>query len=131
MQATLPTYAQQLQMMSGKAMPLEIAWETLEKKPEAVGELLNAALTPVLGGFAFLGQDTAMRAAIGELVNKVLVRKAGGPGEHGFALKDGVLIYSAFLASGMPMMDPQTAAGILRAILSTAKQARRPRRRRK
>jgi hypothetical protein len=123
MQAILPTYAQQIQMMSGKALPLEIAWDSLERRADAIGELLNAALTPVLGGFAFLGQDMAMRAAIGEHVDKIIVRKAAGPAEHGFALKDRVLVYSAFMAAGMPMMDPQTASGILRAILSAATAA--------
>jgi hypothetical protein len=117
MEGVLSSYGPQLEAMLGKALRLEIDWDSLERRLESVGELLNASLGPVLGGLAFLGQDVEFREKIGRAVNMILLRKAGGPTEHGFTLRDGVLTFSAFLSPGMPVMDPQLSAGVLKGIL--------------
>jgi hypothetical protein len=118
-QATLPAFASQLQLMLGRAVPLEIAWETLDRKIEAGGMLLNACLTPVLGGLGMLGQDPAIRDALAARVDKIVLRQSDAPANLGFSLDDRVLTYAAVLSATVPTMDPQTAANLLRELLTS------------
>ena len=118
-QAMLPVYANQLQLTVGRALPLEIAWDTLGNKVEAVGQLLNAGLTPVLGGLGMLGQDPAIRDAIAKRVDKIVLRKSDTLSDHGFSLDDRILTFAAVLSPTVPTMDPQTAANLLRALFAS------------
>jgi hypothetical protein len=116
--AMLPAYAQQCTMLLNKPVPFEIEWPTVDHNPEVIGLLLNASLTPLLGGIALLAQDKIRCAQLHTLLDRILIRQAHAPTEHGFAFDAGVLSFSAYLSPGMPPMDPQLAASLLGAVLN-------------
>jgi hypothetical protein len=118
--AMLPAYAQQCTMLLNKPVPFEIEWPTVDHNPEVIGLLLNASLTPLLGGIALLAQDKIRCAQLHTLLDRILIRQAHAPTEHGFAFDAGVLSFSAYLSPGMPPMDPQLAASLLGAVLNKA-----------
>jgi hypothetical protein len=117
-QAVLPAYSNNLQLMVGQAIPLEIAWDTLGRQLVAPGQLLNAALTPLLGGLGMLGQDAVMREAIAKRIGKIVLQQAAAAADHGFSLKDRILTFAAVLSPTVPTMDAPTAAIVLRALLT-------------
>ena len=125
LEAVLPAYAQQCTMMLGKGVTFGIEWESLTGGVEAMGMLLNAGLTPVLGGLAILMSDAKRKAQAQEAISRVVLRQAAAGGEHGFTLREGTLRYAVMVSPAMPTMDPQLAATLLGRVLDAQGVARR------
>ena len=121
----LPVYAQQCAMILGKAVTFGIEWESLTGGVEAMGMLLNAGLTPVIGGLAILLSDAKRKQQAQEAISRVVLRQTMAGSEHGFTLKDGTLTYAVMVSPAMPTMDPQLAATLLGTVLDTQTRARR------
>lgn len=118
--AMLPAYAQQCTLLLKKPVAFAIDWNTVDPRPEVIGMLLNASLSPVLGGIALLTQDKIRHAQLHTLLERVLIRQAHIPTDHGFAFDAGTLRFTAFLSPTMPPMDPQLAATLLGVLFNNA-----------
>ena len=125
LEAVLPAYAQQCTMMLGTGVTFGIEWESLTGGVEVMGMLLNAGLTPVLGGLAILMSDAKRKAQAQEAISRVVLRQAAGASEHGFTLREGTLRYAVMVSPAMPTMDPQLAATLLGRVLDAQGVARR------
>ncbi len=126
MNAALPIYAAQFEQLLGKPIPFEIDWNSLDGDALAIGELLNAGLTPILGGLSILGSDAEIRRRIHTLIKKITLRRAAAAPHHGFTLEKSTLVYSAFLSKVIPATDPQLAATLLRTMLVDAPSPQSP-----
>ena len=119
MDATCESMGQQIAMFLGKAIPLALDWASIPKAVEAAGDLLNHGLSPVLGGLAVLSQSPPDRAAAVEKVGAIVLRAAEKPAAQGFSMEDATLVFSTCLGARTPVMDPQTAAGLLTKTLAS------------
>ena len=118
----LAVYRQQMVMMVGKAVSVEIDWESVDGDQQAAGELLNAGLTPTIGGMAILGQDAAMRKAIKQKVERIVLQRATR-GTGGVLLNAGNLFFVVRAVAGMPPMEPAVAAKLMGGVLRETKKA--------
>ena len=125
LEAVLPAYAQQCTMILGKGVTFGIEWESLTGGVEAMGMLLNAGLTPMLGGLAILLNDAKRKQQAQEAISRVVLRQAAGASEHGFTLRNGILTYAVLVSPAMPTMEPQLAATLLGTVLDTQGLANR------
>ena len=116
---------QQCAMILGKAVTFAIEWESLTGGVEGMGMLLNAGLTPVIGGLAILLADAKRKEQAQGAISRVVLRQASGASEHGFTLKGGTLTYAVVLSPAMPTMEPQLAATLLGRVLDSQGLARR------
>ena len=121
----LPVYAQQFAMILGKPVEFEIEWESVKGGMEGMGNLLNAGLTPTVGGLAILASDPKKKLQAHTMISKVILRQAATASEHGFSLKNSTLTYSAALMPGVAPMDPQLAALLLGTVLKSGGLAKR------
>jgi hypothetical protein len=116
---TMPVYAQQMLAMVGKAIAIDIEWDTISNE-QALGDVMNVGFSPVIGGIATLAyQDAEFKAKLIATVDRVLIRNTTDATKQGFSLEGRQLNYTIVLIPGMPALDTSIAATLLKTLLSS------------
>ena len=114
----LPNFSQQFAAMLGKPIPVTIDWESLEGDPMALSVLLNASLTPIMGGLAALSQEPGYRDDVVKFIDEIELHRAASAEDQAIRLHEGVLTMSVFTTEAdAPPMSPEEATSIFRGII--------------
>lgn len=114
----LPTFSQQFTAFLGKPIPITIDQESLNGDALALSVLINACISPILGGVITLAQEPGYRDEIVKHIQQITLRSAASEEEQGIRLSEGTLTMSVFTTDEhIQPISPEEATSIFRGMI--------------
>lgn len=97
-QEEMPGFDERLQERMGTQLHFEVDWESFEDDIDALYRL-NGFLLNVWNGVEFVTRDDIGKQAVGEQIQRIVVKLVGTPAEKKIAIEDGAFILQVALGA--------------------------------
>ncbi len=117
-ESSLPSISQSFAVALDRAIPLTINWESIGRDQMAAGLLLNACLSPIVGGLFALAQDGDYRDDLIRLIDRIELARAASLEEQSIRLEGGTLSVAVFVTMESPdTLSQEDAIAIIKGLV--------------